>query len=29
MPQKLIDETGHKYGTLTVLEPAKDKNGKI
>ena len=28
MPQKLIDETGNKYGTLTVIEYTKDKNGR-
>lgn len=25
---KMIDETGHTYGTLTVIKPAKDKQGK-
>lgn len=28
MAMKLIDEQGHKYGHLTVIELAKDKNGR-
>lgn len=28
MSQKLIDETGHKYGALTVLSLTKDKNNR-
>ena len=28
MNQKLIDETGHKYGALTVLSLTKDKNNR-
>jgi len=28
MSQKLIDETGHKYGSLTVIFLTKDKNGR-
>ena len=28
MSQKLIDEVGHKYGTLTVLSLTKDKNNR-
>lgn len=28
MGQKLIDETGNRYGFLTVLEKTKDKNGR-
>lgn len=28
MSQKLIDETGHKYGSLTVLSLTKDKNNR-
>lgn len=26
--QKLIDETGNKYGLLTVIEPTRDKNNR-
>lgn len=28
MSQKMIDETGNKYGLLTVIEKTKDKNGR-
>ena len=28
MSQKLIDETGHKYGSLKALSLTKDKNGR-
>lgn len=28
MAQKLIDETGNKYGNLTVLYKTKDKNNR-
>lgn len=28
MRKNFIDETGHIYGLLTVIEPAKDKNGR-
>lgn len=28
MGQKLIDETGNRYGLLTVIEKTKDKNGR-
>ena len=28
MAQKLIDETGNKYGSLTVLYKTKDKNNR-
>lgn len=28
MGQKLIDETGHRYGALTVIEVTKDKNNR-
>lgn len=28
MPIQKINEIGNRYGTLTVIEEAKDKNGR-